>query len=214
MPSNPTVWDDQSKREGLHAVLTSRWSPEQCEDVNDMQRQAVWRMVAPLTGRRVLDLGCGIGRLTGDLAGEAAEVVGVDYSPGMLSRARRSVRRPNAGFVLASAVDLPFPTGNFDAVVASYVFQHILDDEEFRRGCAEAVRVLRPGGPLVCVDGIGERSFVPSTSKVTVVRTLEQYREAFGPGAELTRSEPLLCVEDAYTVMRWVRTGAGAGADV
>ncbi len=210
MPSDPTVWDDIAERDGLHAVLTSRWSPQQCEEVDEMQRKAVLAAISPLTGQRVLDLGCGIGRLTGRLAEKAAMVMGVDYSPGMLRRAAASVVRPNAGFVLASAVSLPFPPGHFGTVVASYLLQHILAEPDFERACAEATRVLRPGGALVCVDGIGARSFVPPTSQVTVVRTLRQYQEAFGPYLDLVETAPLRCVEDDYTVMRWVRTDVEA----
>src|SRR5262249_37374499 len=102
---------------------------------------------APLTGRRVLDLGCGKGRFARALARDGAWVVGLDRSAAMLAaRAASGLER-----VKGSARRLPLASAAFDAVVAVEVFEHIprAAADEVR---AEPPRVRRPGGTLAIID--------------------------------------------------------------
>jgi SAM-dependent methyltransferase len=96
---------------------------------------------------RVLDFGCGAGRLSQALAEHADQVVGVDVSPPMLDTARALDRTDGrCVFVLSEDPDLrAFPDGSFDLVVTERVLQH-LPRPVLERYLAEFVRVLRPGG--------------------------------------------------------------------
>jgi SAM-dependent methyltransferase len=97
-----------------------------------------------LRGRRVLEVGCGTGRLTAALAGrEQSRVWAVDSSPEMLAVARERVG-PRVGVRRADAETLPFRAGWFERVVMRLVI-HLLDRP---RALAEARRVLSPGGRL------------------------------------------------------------------
>lgn len=90
---------------------------------------------------RVLDVGCGTGRLTAALAERGVRVWGVDASPEMLEVARAKL--PSGGaFKLAAAERLPFKAGWFDRAVFCLVV-HLIDRP---RAFAEARRVLAPGG--------------------------------------------------------------------
>ncbi len=93
-------------------------------------------------GQRVLDVGCGSGVLTGELARRlgADHVAGADPSP-MLQAAVERV--PGADLRQASAEQLPWPDGSFDAALAQLVV-HFMDDPA--KGAAEMGRVTRPGG--------------------------------------------------------------------
>ncbi len=91
---------------------------------------------------RVLDLGCGTGLVSEQLAARGCEVVGVDISTPMLERAR--VRVPQATFVVAPAEELPFESGRFDAVTSAQAF-HWFDQPRTLR---ELARVTRPGGTI------------------------------------------------------------------
>ena len=95
-----------------------------------------------LRGARVLELGCGTGRLAAALADrEGARVFAVDVSPAMVERARENGVNARVARVEA----LPFKAGWFDAVVARMVV-HLVD----RSGAfAQAARVLAPGGRIV-----------------------------------------------------------------
>ena len=91
---------------------------------------------------RVLDLGCGDGRLSAEL--DAAELTAADVSPTALERARR--RLPGARVVeLEPDAPLPFDDGAFDLVLCSETIEHVRDVQLL---LSEVRRVLRPGGVL------------------------------------------------------------------
>lgn len=97
--------------------------------------------------RRVLDLACGTGLLTARLREERdllEEIVGADYSAGMLEQASR--RRPDMTWVRASALALPFADSTFDAITSTEAFHWFPDQSLALRECR---RVLRPGGRLL-----------------------------------------------------------------
>lgn len=95
-------------------------------------------------GMRVLDIGTGGGDGAAAAAERGAAATGVDVSPSMVELAAR--RHAKAAFVEASATDLPFADGSFDAAVGNIVIQHIGEPE---RAARELARVLAPGGRVV-----------------------------------------------------------------
>jgi ubiquinone/menaquinone biosynthesis C-methylase UbiE len=106
-------------------------------------------------GMRILDLGCGPGTITVGLARYVApaEVIGVDRSGDVLTRARAHAAAEHMDrvrFVTASVYDLPFAAGEFDVVYAHQLLQHLSDPVA---ALVEARRVLRPGGYLAVRDG-------------------------------------------------------------
>lgn len=97
-----------------------------------------------LVGQRVLDVGCGTGRLAAALAERGARVWGVDPSEGMLRQARGNAAG-KASFKQAPAESLPFKDGWFERAVLRLVV-HLVDRP---RAFREIRRVLRPGGRIV-----------------------------------------------------------------
>ncbi|MGW5054849.1 class I SAM-dependent methyltransferase [Actinokineospora sp. NPDC004072] len=99
---------------------------------------------------RVLDFGCGAGRLSQALAEHADEVVGVDVSAPMLRTAERIDRSGGrCRFVLNEVPDLHvFPSASFDLVYSELVLQH-LPARVITGYVAEFVRVLKPGATAV-----------------------------------------------------------------
>jgi SAM-dependent methyltransferase len=97
---------------------------------------------------RVLDLGCGTGRLTIPIAGLGGEVVGMDFSPGMLdvARLRAVAGQVSVQFVEADMTrQFPFPEESFDVVVSTLALMHVPPPQRRDVFCSIA-RVLRPGG--------------------------------------------------------------------
>jgi SAM-dependent methyltransferase len=94
---------------------------------------------------RVLDLGCGAGRTTIDLAQRGYEMVAIDLADRLLDEALRHA--PELDFRHMDATDLAFPDASFDAVFFSYNGIDCIYPVAARERCiAEAYRVLKPGG--------------------------------------------------------------------
>ncbi|HSS66182.1 MAG TPA: methyltransferase domain-containing protein [Gammaproteobacteria bacterium] len=97
-------------------------------------------------GQRVLDVACGTGTLTREIAarvGAEGSVVGVDINDGMLEVARR--KTPQVEWRRGAAEALPFEDHSFDAVVCQFALMFFTDR---RAAIREMLRVLRPGGRL------------------------------------------------------------------
>ncbi|MGV4981033.1 methyltransferase domain-containing protein [Streptomyces sp. NRAIS4] len=100
-------------------------------------------------GQRVLDLGCGTGRVLPALraqVGAAGVVVGIDLTPAMLTAAAREGRAANGSLLLADACRLPLPAGAVDGVFSAGLINHVPDPAAALR---EWARVTRPGGVLL-----------------------------------------------------------------
>ena len=95
---------------------------------------------------RVLDAGCGAGRMSRYLADRGCRVEGVDLSPGMVSMARRD--HPSLEFAVGSLVDLPCPDGQFAGVLLWYSIIHTPPAGQARI-FEEVARVLRPRGHVL-----------------------------------------------------------------
>jgi SAM-dependent methyltransferase len=93
-------------------------------------------------GARALDVGCGVGRVVGDLAARGVEAHGVDVSQANLRRAME--RSPHCR--LYDGRHLPYPDGHFASAGALNVLEHVEEPERF---LAELVRVVEPGGRIV-----------------------------------------------------------------
>jgi len=110
--------------------------------VGELERrflQAIERLVLP--GDRVLDAGCGSGRLfTYDLRGRASLIVGVDLSSDVAQNP--NIDRP----LQASLTALPFASETFDLVICKHVLEHLAEPEPAFR---ELGRILRPQGRLL-----------------------------------------------------------------
>jgi demethylmenaquinone methyltransferase/2-methoxy-6-polyprenyl-1,4-benzoquinol methylase len=116
------------------------------------QRAADLAAVGP--GSRVLDVATGTGDLALELArrvGPGGEVVGMDFSEGMLERARAKAGplAQQLAFEWGDALALPYPDGRFDATTVGFGARNFADLE---RGISEMVRVVRPGGRVVILE--------------------------------------------------------------
>jgi SAM-dependent methyltransferase len=95
-------------------------------------------------GMNVLELGCGTGLFTQELAKTGASILAIDISPDLLEVARRECPASNVEFEVQNAYALTCADAAFDSVVASSVLHHL----EIDQALAEIYRVLRPGGTI------------------------------------------------------------------
>ncbi len=101
-------------------------------------------------GGSALDVACGSGKLTAELArvaGQSGRVVGLDFSPEMLAIARRE--HPGLEFLEGDALKLPFEDATFDAATIAFGLRNLSDPV---RGMREMARVVKPGGRVVVLE--------------------------------------------------------------
>lgn len=120
----------------------------------DQQHSFVWKfgsdvieLLAPKAGERVLDLGCGTGHLTQQIAERGASVIGIDPSREMIAKARAAY--PKLQFEIADAREFRAP-GEFDAIFSNAVLHWIKPPQRVIGRIAEN---LKPGGRLVAEFG-------------------------------------------------------------
>jgi demethylmenaquinone methyltransferase/2-methoxy-6-polyprenyl-1,4-benzoquinol methylase len=120
-------------------------------DVDKLWRRRVaekFHLILNDPNARVLDLCCGTGDLAFAFFREApygAEIIGADFVPEMLARARAkaAAARADLEFVEADALCLPFADASFDLVSCAFGFRNLAN---YDRGLQEILRVLKPGG--------------------------------------------------------------------
>jgi SAM-dependent methyltransferase len=115
---------------------------------------------------RVLELGCGAGRVTGHLIEHARTVDAVDISPVMVAHCRREY--PGASYSVGDLRDLSgFESGSFEAVVAPFCVLDVFDDAERRRVLDEIGRVLVADGLLIAsTHNLGYAPHIPKPSRI------------------------------------------------
>ncbi len=143
-----------------YAALNPGWEPATAR-----YQRRVARYLAPAT--RVLDLGCGRGGIVERL-GDVGRWIGLDPDHASL----RDHRLPGLSRAQADALRLPLGDATCDLVVSSWVLEHLADPQ---RTFAEASRVLRPGGRLICLTP-NARHPIPRLGQI-----LERWQRALVP---------------------------------
>jgi cyclopropane fatty-acyl-phospholipid synthase-like methyltransferase len=149
-------WDERARENARYYVATGKedWSDEEffASGERTVTEQLRNDMINICQGKdpkdmRILEIGCGAGRLTRALANLFGEVHGVDVSGEMVALARKALAdRPNAFVYQNNGKDLSvLPPGPYDFAFSMIVFQHIPSREVIYSYVREVHRLLRPG---------------------------------------------------------------------
>jgi ubiquinone/menaquinone biosynthesis C-methylase UbiE len=182
------------------AAAYDRWAASYDDDRNltrDLDATVLRDAPLALDGRDVLEIGCGTGKNTEWLAERARSLVALDFSEGMLARARERLARRGTDarvrFVRHDVREpLPLPDASADVMVGNLVLEHVRD---LAPVFAEAARVLRPGGTLWLCE-------------------LHPYRQWRGGQAHFTDAasgETVHVSAYVHSVAEYVNGGLGAG---
>jgi len=138
--------------------LAASWDEQHSrpEEVERLRRFAVHFRLRP--GARVLDVGCGSGRLVPlilEAVGAGGSLVELDFAPGMVDLARRKTGDPRVTVRVGDAHDLPFPDSDFDTVIALALLPHL---DNRGKALREFRRVLKPGGLLIIAHQLGREA--------------------------------------------------------
>ena len=105
----------------------------------------------PRPGDRALDLACGTGDISFEIAERGARVIGLDITARMIeiARAKRRLGRARAVFLVGDMMSLPFPDGRFDVATVGYGIRNV---PTIDIALGEIYRVLTPGGRVLSLD--------------------------------------------------------------
>ena len=123
--------------------------------IDRLWRNRCVRMVSDLQPNDVLDLAAGTGDLTIAIAKKipTASVTGADLSEGMIEVGRKKIEsaslQQRVALQVADALNLPFADNSFDAITIAFGVRNF---QNLKRGYAEMLRVLRPGGTVVVLE--------------------------------------------------------------
>jgi ubiquinone/menaquinone biosynthesis C-methylase UbiE len=170
-------------------------------------REAYLDLLGDVAGQCVLDLGCGTGVATRALArrvvsrvGDNGDVTGVDPTPAFVARAKTLAQTGGIEHVTFEVGDgraLRFSDGDFDAAIAVTVLSHLPDREQV---LAELVRVVRPGGRLLVMDGDYASNQLEHPDRATTDRIIAAWRASV--------------VDDPFLCRRLVSLVASAGVEI
>jgi len=141
------VWNYHARQNAREAIFSGS-TEESFEEAGRRDAERILRLASP--GARVLNIGCGIGRVEKYLASGVGELHAVDISGGMIARARaRLAGLPNVFLRKVAPAEFlrAFPDSHFDLVFSLLVLQHIEKEDAFLY-LEDARRVLRPNGTL------------------------------------------------------------------
>lgn len=128
-----------------------------------LEKDLVLHFIDPVKGMNILDIGSGTGNYSALLANRAANVVGLDSSPGMLHVAKKKTKQGegDVDFILGDAENLPLKNQSFDAAVSVTSLCFI---ENFEKVVYEMRRIVKSSGKIVVGDlnkwslyGIGKK---------------------------------------------------------
>ncbi|RSN24717.1 SAM-dependent methyltransferase [Amycolatopsis sp. WAC 04169] len=161
-------------------------------------KPAILDLAGDVTGRRILDAGCGAGPLFEALRDRGAIVTGFDSSVKMLELARKRLGDDAELRIADISKPLPFPDGAFDDVIAALVLHYL---EDWTAPLAEIRRVLKPGGRLIMAVNhpIIYKLIDPEADYFKTVKWSDEYTFG-GQKAVLTYwHRPLHAMTDAFT---------------
>jgi ubiquinone/menaquinone biosynthesis C-methylase UbiE len=155
--SHPNAWSDPSQVSAEDAARMAAFLEERAHLPDQAHVNArVVETLAPMSGERILEVGCGSGalcRLAAPRIRPEGHVTGLDISPDMIAAARRYADEAGVAdaitFDAGPAEALPYAKASFDAAFAARLMLHVTQPEVVLR---EMMRVVRRGGRVVLMD--------------------------------------------------------------
>ena len=167
-------WDTRYDLQRYKTVCHCSYSDKEFEIKTKETRKVIIDHFKNLfTSKKVLDIGCGYGRLISILLLIASQVYGIDISPWAITEARKHIK--NATFDTYDGKTIPFSDGFFEGALSWTVLQHIPGDE-IENICREISRILKPESALMLYENTS--TWIPDKPHIWF-RSYEEYIALF-----------------------------------
>jgi ubiquinone/menaquinone biosynthesis C-methylase UbiE len=204
-----SYWDERARRfaaygAGLAAVCSYGMPAFYNHYIDMCQRRALspWLRKPARPGSTTLDVGCGIGRWSLELARRGHDVTGVDLSPRMIERAQARAREADVAcrFAVGDAASLALGR-TFDLILSVTVLQHITEPAAAETAIARLAAHLSPSGELVLLEAAPSFATARCDTAAFRARTIDWYVEALRrAGLRLTARRGV----DPIPLKRWL----------
>jgi ubiquinone/menaquinone biosynthesis C-methylase UbiE len=176
-------WDELAKKSELSAVLDPDGSSRKNHYIHSIHLEILRRGLNRVQKGNILDFGCGTGRVSRWLALHKWNVLGVDISAGMITKARElTMQLSGVAYKEFDGLHIPSENTEFEAVITVYVLQYAVRNNDLLISIAgELFRVLKPGGKIICIEITDNKLY-----------TTEKYRDILtSNGFNLIHDEPV-----------------------
>lgn len=180
MPYDPkSFWNEKARRACDPLAAVCRTDPAASRNIDLVQRRLLGQVLAridrkmPLSGKCVLDYGCGVGRFAPLLERMGYRYSGVDIAAEMLVKAQEL--RPGGDFQCLSNDRIPHGDATFDLLLSVGVIHHNTYHQQ-ERILDEFLRVLRPNGHVILFEAIGEPD---PENEIEFARPADEWLAAF-----------------------------------
>ncbi|XP_070574723.1 uncharacterized protein [Ptychodera flava] len=169
-------WVDHSQKATLEEMMLD----SQAETLSKVETPEILSMLPKVTGKRVLELGAGIGRFTGLLAEKASHVTAVDFMESFIRKNRETNRHhKNADFIQADVTKMDLPEESYDIIFSNWLMMY-LTDEEVMKLAEQSLKWLKEGGLMFfresCFHKSGDKA---RTVNPSVYRSPSLYNALF-----------------------------------
>lgn len=178
-----SLWKERAKRQGEKAILSLRYkgSNHDLEAKSKQFAEMIMDYVKPyIKGKRVLEIGCGIGRFTHLLAQQAKHVYAIDSCNIMLERAKRKcLKYNNVSFQECFVQDLD-PTPKYDCAFICMTLIHLLCHDDVLK----AIQTIKSVCPIVIICEHTDEDMQNSVSALTRLWPYKLYEKAFADSSD------------------------------
>ena len=193
---NINLWNERAKSD---INFSSVISPNdkiglKTDYVNTIDKNCIGPEILKLaSGSKILDFGCGAGRLSQWTLFKDHHYFGIDQSEEMIATSKKYFGiNKYLRFDLYDGKTLPFEDNSFDCVIAIWVLQHIIDDDDLQNLMNEFARVLRKTGRLLLIEQIADTEkyeFLKNGDAYKKCRTIDRFINLCSGNLEFVRSK-------------------------
>ncbi|MFA6145789.1 MAG: class I SAM-dependent methyltransferase [Patescibacteria group bacterium] len=170
-----SYWRSRANNNGNRAVM---WKNDIYNYfVSEIEKEKINQYLKNLEGKRILDLGCGVGRISEYLAKKGALVTGIDLEE-MIKKARKENNHPNIEYIIGSMYEKEFPENTFDYILSIGSISACCNTKQkLQKIIFICHKSLKENGLMLCMDPFHKWSFLARPARFSINEVIKIARE-------------------------------------